>query len=127
VPRSPLRSQTRCADCKAAKKARFGGDDAGYGGGGRGGGRGFGGGRGGGGRGGFGGGGGEGCFKCGSSDHWSRECPTGGAGGGGGRGFGGGRGGGRGDGGRGGGGGGACYAFQKGSCKFGDSCRFSHA
>jgi hypothetical protein len=24
------------------------------------------------------------------------------------------------------GGSGACYAFQKGSCKFGDTCRFSH-
>ena len=63
-----------------------------------------------------------------------------GGGGGGGRGGGrggyggggrGGRDGGRGgrggrDGGRGGGGGGACYAFQKGDCNRGDSCRFTH-
>jgi len=27
--------------------------------------------------------GGNGCFKCGASDHWSRECPIGGGGGGG--------------------------------------------
>eukprot|EP00961_Rhodomonas_salina_P068999 926414-Rhodomonas_salina.2 len=76
---------TRCAECKAAKKARF--DGEGGGGGGRGGGR--------GGRGGFGDRGGRG-----------------------------GRGGGRGGGG---GGGGVCYAFQKGECTRGDSCRFAHA
>ena len=71
--------KTRCADCTAAKKARFGED------------------------------GGKG----------------GGKGGKGGKGKGG-KGGGKGDGGKGKGGGGVCYAFQKGECSRGDSCRFSH-
>ena len=67
---------SRCKDCQSAKKAA-GGGGGGWGGGGGGGGKGFGGG----GKGGKGGGGGGGCFKCGASDHWSRECPQGGGGG----------------------------------------------
>ena len=75
---------SRCKDCQSAKKAA-GGGGGGWGGGGGGGGWGGGGGGGkgfgGGGKGGKGGGGGGGCFKCGASDHWSRECPQGGGGG----------------------------------------------
>ena len=66
--------KTRCAECTAAKKARFGEE----------------------------------------------------SGKGGGKGKGKGKGGGKGDKGKGGGGGGVCYAFQKGECTRGDSCRFSH-
>ncbi|KAI9002974.1 putative zinc-binding domain-containing protein [Hyaloraphidium curvatum] len=123
---------TRCKSCKDAKKAKFNE-------GGRGGARGGRGGRGGftrGGRGGSpGGGGGNVCYafqkgECtrGDSCRFSHE---GGGGGGGfnsrGRGRGGARGGRGGRGAAGGGGGGVCYAFQKGECTRGDSCRFSHA
>mmetsp|Transcript_49961 Transcript_49961/g.125882 ORF Transcript_49961/g.125882 Transcript_49961/m.125882 type:complete len:134 (+) Transcript_49961:96-497(+) len=63
------------------------------------------GGSGGGGKG-FGGGKSKGCFNCGG-DHLARDCPEGG--------------------GKKGGGKGVCYDFQqKGSCRFGDECRFSH-
>eukprot|EP01041_Mallomonas_annulata_P005010 gene5010-10024_t len=119
----------RCKACKDAKKDRMNGG----GGGGRGGGRGGGGGYGD--RGGGGGGGGV-CyaFQKGNCDRGSscRFSHEGGGGGGGGRGGGRGRGGGDRDrgssGGRGagGGGGGVCYAFQKGNCDRGSSCRFSH-
>jgi len=73
---------SRCKDCQSAKKAAQGGDSWGGSGGGGYSGGGYGKGGGGGGKGGKGGGGG--CFKCGASDHWSRECPSGGGGGGGG-------------------------------------------
>mmetsp|Transcript_19858 Transcript_19858/g.45235 ORF Transcript_19858/g.45235 Transcript_19858/m.45235 type:complete len:92 (+) Transcript_19858:88-363(+) len=86
------------------------------------------------------------CFNCGG-DHYARDCPTGGGGKGKGKGKGGGKvkgsidcfncGGnhfardcpeapsGKGKGG--GGGGGICFDFRdKGSCRFGDNCRFSH-
>jgi glucan-binding YG repeat protein len=109
---------TRCKECQQKKKAakEGWGDDWGGGGGG---------GKGKGGKGG--GGGGSGCFKCGSEDHWSRECPEGG--------------------GAAARGGcyncgeeghmsrdcpkpqkpkGVCYAFMKGSCDRGDSCKFTH-
>mmetsp|Transcript_104695 Transcript_104695/g.291473 ORF Transcript_104695/g.291473 Transcript_104695/m.291473 type:complete len:92 (+) Transcript_104695:136-411(+) len=57
------------------------------------------------------GGGSKGCFNCGG-DHLARECPDGPR-----------KGGGK----KGGGGGGICYDFRdKGSCRFGDECRFSH-
>ncbi|CAK0877020.1 unnamed protein product, partial [Prorocentrum cordatum] len=63
-----------------------------------------------GGGGGKGGGKSKGCFNCGG-DHLARDCPEGG---------------GKGKG-KGGGGGGICYDFRdKGDCKFGDRCRFSH-
>eukprot|EP00669_Euglena_mutabilis_P012972 TRINITY_DN76_c0_g2_i1.p3 TRINITY_DN76_c0_g2~~TRINITY_DN76_c0_g2_i1.p3 ORF type:complete len:117 (-),score=32.48 TRINITY_DN76_c0_g2_i1:338-667(-) len=71
---------SRCKECQSAKKASQGyGDDSWAGGGGYGGGKsgGYGKGGGGGGK----GKGGDGCFKCGATDHWSRECPTGGGGG----------------------------------------------
>ena len=71
--------KTRCYDCTAAKKARFG-EEGGKGGGGKGKGKGD----------------GKGKGK------------------------------GKGDGGGKGGGGGVCYAFQKGECSRGASCRFSH-
>jgi cleavage and polyadenylation specificity factor subunit 4 len=94
--------KTRCADCTAAKKARFG-----EGGGGKGGGK----GKGGGGRGGGGRGGGSGtCYNCGEEGHMSFACEKPRSGGGKGK-----------------GGGGVFYAFQKGECSRGDSCRFSHS
>jgi cleavage and polyadenylation specificity factor subunit 4 len=104
---------TRCKACKDAKKG--GASSGGFG------------------------GGGERSNTCyafqkgscdrGSSCRFSHDA-GGGGGGGGGRGRGGdrgfgGRGGGRG-GGEGRGGGGVCYAFQKGNCDRGSSCRFSH-
>eukprot|EP00667_Euglena_gracilis_P024331 EG_transcript_27954 len=71
---------SRCKECQSSRKAAGGG---GYGGGGGSyGGGSYGGGKGKGGGGGGGGGKGSGCFKCGASDHWSRECPQGGGGGG---------------------------------------------
>ena len=93
--------KTRCAECTAAKKARFG-EDGGRGGGkgkgGKGGGKGKGGGR-----------GGFACYNCGEEGHRSSECTKP-----------------RAEGGKG-GGGGMCYAFQKGECSRGDSCKFKHA
>eukprot|EP00668_Euglena_longa_P018868 GGOE01023518.1.p2 GENE.GGOE01023518.1~~GGOE01023518.1.p2 ORF type:complete len:141 (-),score=30.87 GGOE01023518.1:454-834(-) len=89
---------SRCKECQTAFKQSMGtgggfgggysGGKGGYGGSsGYGGGYGGSGGYGGGFNGGYGGGkgggkgGSSGCFKCGSPDHWSRECPQGGAGG----------------------------------------------
>ena len=92
--------KTRCATCTSAKKERFG---EGGGKGGKGGGKGKGGK----------GGGDRACYNCGESGHMSFECSQP-------------RSGGKGKGG-GGGGGGVCYAFQKGECNRGDSCRFSHS
>jgi hypothetical protein len=93
--------KTRCGDCTAAKKARFGED----------GGKGKGKGKGGGGRGGGGRGGGDDtCFNCGEAGHRSYDCTQPRSGGKG----------------KGKGGGGVCYAFQKGECSRGDGCRFSH-
>ena len=93
--------KTRCADCTAAKKARFGEES------GKGGGK----GKGGKGKGGKGGGkGGGACYNCGGEGHMSYDCTEPRSGGKG----------------KGGGGGGVCYAFQKGECNRGDACRFSH-
>jgi len=94
--------KTRCADCTAAKKARFG-DGGGKGDGGKGkGGKGKGGGK----------GGGFACYNCGEEGHRSSDCSKPSSGG---------KGGGKG------GGGGICFAFQKGECSRGDSCRFAHS
>mmetsp|Transcript_102672 Transcript_102672/g.209135 ORF Transcript_102672/g.209135 Transcript_102672/m.209135 type:complete len:89 (-) Transcript_102672:97-363(-) len=52
------------------------------------------------------------CFNCGG-DHFARDCPEGNS-----------KGKGKGGGGK---GGGICFDFRdKGSCRFGDECRFSH-
>jgi hypothetical protein len=94
--------KTRCAECTAAKKARFGEES--------GGGKGKGGkGKGGKGAGKGKGGGGFACYNCGEEGHRSSDCSKP-----------------RADGGKG-GGGGICYAFQKGECNRGDSCKFKHA
>lgn len=120
----------RCQDCRNLKKQSRVGDNGGRGG--------FGqrGGRGGfnqrGGRGGFGGGDrprSNACFNCGEEGHRSFECSQP-------KQFNSNRGGSRGGFSRGGGRGGrdggegrsnVCFAFQKGNCRYGDSCRFSHS
>lgn len=90
----------RCKECQHAKKTRMDG------GGGRGGGAGRGAPR------------DNVCYNCQETGHMSYDCPKPKQQNGGG---------GRGGGGRGGGGrGGPCYAFQKGECTRGTSCKFSH-